>query len=243
MIHRIRGTDATRQERSDARGEWIAYWGVTCAVAAAVAAIVSQLLDFGVYGLRIRMFDMNTHASIFGVASLLALLASVIVAVLLAAATMRNRAAVSLPMLLTVLLVLRVIHPAHVILIAFPVVVLTFVILWWRAGGSQPPAPRLIHTGCAALVCSYLVHGFGAGVSSRLAYGGDRWPHQITLALMHSGELAGWAIVATGLIVAYLGGREREAPNPSGDRAEVAPYGGPPASSWSRNLVNHRTGE
>jgi hypothetical protein len=197
-------------------GQAIAGWGLMIAFAASVAATTLQFVDFGIYGLRIQLFDMNTHASLFGGVSLFALVASASTACLLALPTWKSGAVLLLPVLLTALFVLRILHPSHVILMALPLATVTFLVLWRDAGAASSPATTLIRLGCGALVCSYLAHAFGPGVSSRLGYGDNTWPDQITLAVRHTGELAGWMIVATGLAVIYAEGRGAE--NANGER-------------------------
>ena len=175
--------------------------GVKLAVAVALAASVTQLLDLAV--LDARWLDMNTHASVFGAISLLALAWAVVVAVLLAAsATNRGRAAVALPVLLAVLLALRLVHPVNVIFFALPCAAATFVLLWGKYDVDDSDARRLIRAGCVVLVGSYLVHAGGVLLSAS-GYGRHTWPSEARLLVSHSGELAGWVLVATGLAAVY----------------------------------------
>jgi hypothetical protein len=186
-------------------GRRIARWGVTAAAACGVVAATVQLVDFGVDHLRMRGLDMDTHASLFGVISLLALVAAAGVAGLIAAPKANpNRFAVVLPSLLMVLLALRLLHPTHVIFLALPIAAVTFVILWLHVGRQGSLAQRVTRGGCAMLVVSYLVHAFGTALSSALGYGEETWPTQIGLVVGHSAELAGWVVVATGLAVVYI---------------------------------------
>jgi hypothetical protein len=182
----------------------IASWGLVGAFAVALAATAAQLVDFRAYGLRLRILDMDTHASVFGAASLLALAAAVAMAMLLAVAPpRRNRAARALPQLLAVLLALRVVHPSYVIFAALPFAAATFVVLWRHAAEPDSRAQRVIRAGCLMLVGSYVLHAFGHRVLSELDYGADSWPFQITFVIRHSTELAGWMVVATGLADVY----------------------------------------
>jgi len=183
----------------------IALWGLTLAVVLALAAAAAQLIDFGVYGLRIHLLDMSTHASVFGVISVLALIAAGAAAIELAANRRTcTRWSCVLPLLLAVLLALRVIHPAHVLVLALPFAVATFAALWWHVGAPGSRARRLVRVGCVVLIGSYAVHAVGTTVVSALGYGAATWPYQVKLVIKHSGELAGWAIVATGLVLAHI---------------------------------------
>lgn len=175
--------------------------GIKLAVALALAASATQLLDFAV--LDARWLDMNTHASVFGAISLLALACAGVVAVLLAASEKnRGRASVPLPVLLAVLLLLRLVHPVNVIYFALPCAAATFVLLWATYGADEPDARRLIRTGCVVLAGSYLVHAGGVLLSAS-GYDRHTWPSEARLLVSHSGELAGWVLVATGLAAIY----------------------------------------
>jgi hypothetical protein len=181
----------------------IVWWGLRAACMAAIAAAVANLVDFGAYDLRIRLLDMSTHASVFGALSLLALVAALGVAVLLAVAeTTRSVAALAMGPLLAALLALRVVHPAHVVVVALPIAAATFAVLWLYGAPPGSRRQRVVRAGSLILVGSYVLHAFGGGAVSALGYGVDTWPYQVELVVRHSGELAGWMVVATGLAAA-----------------------------------------
>jgi len=193
---------------ADAASRALGRWGVPAAIAGALAASLAQLVDYSAFGLRIRMLDMDTHASVFGVVSLLALLAALAVATLLAVErTTRTRASVLLPWLLTGLLALRVLHPAHVIVFALAPAAATLVILWRDTGAPRSYARRLIRAGCVVLLGSYAVHAFGGSAVSSLGSGTGSWAYQVELTIRHSAELAGWTLVAAGLASIYTAAR------------------------------------
>jgi hypothetical protein len=168
------------------------------AAAIAIAATTAQLIDFGVYDQRLRSLDMMTHNSIFGIVSLTAL--GVAAAASLAAAVVRNegrREFAALGGLLVLLLALRIAHPAHVLLIALPVSAAALVLLWTTA----PPGPsrRVVRDGAVVLVLALIVHGIGEKIVAMLGYGPQTWAYQLKAVVKHSGELAGWVLVAAGL--------------------------------------------
>ena len=203
-----RALASTGGRLAEAVTQGVARWGVRVAIVSALAAAVAQFVDFGVYGLRIRQLDMSTHASVFGVLSVLALVTAGGAAVLLAVAeTTRRGALLVLPPLLAALLALRVLQPTHVLLWALPFAAATFVVLWWCCGTPASATRRLIRAGCAILIGSYAIHALGTSVVSALGYGPASWPYQIKLVVKHSGELAGWTIIATGLATIYPGSR------------------------------------
>jgi hypothetical protein len=189
--------------RPDVVEDRIVSWGLGAAWLAATTAVVANLVDFGAYHLRIRLLDMNTHASVFGALSLLALVAAVGGAVLLAVTkTTRTGAAFAIGPLLAALLALRVIHPAHVVVVALPIAATTFALLWLYGGPLGSRRQRIVRAGSLILVGSYVVRAFGDGVVSALGYGVDTWPYQVELVVKHGSELAGWMVVATGLATA-----------------------------------------
>ena len=182
--------------------------GIRVAVGFAVAASATQLLDFAV--IHARWLDMNTHASVFGAISLLALALSGLLAALLARSeTSRSRASVLLPVLLAVLLGLRLVHPVHVVFFALPCAAATLVLLWEHDGAHRTHALYLIRIGCLVLAGSYLAHASGVLVSAA-GYGRHTWPTEARLLIGHTGELAGWVLVASGLASAYESVRQKK---------------------------------
>jgi hypothetical protein len=172
----------------------------------AAAAVATQCIDYGVFNLRFRFLDMDTHASVFGVVSLMALVAATGIALVNArSAPVSARRRFLLPALLFGLLVLRLLHPVDVLLIALPVAVITLALLWSSAERRTDRARALVRTGCVFLVCSYFTHLFDTTVlstSNRDAI--DSWPIQVELMVRHVSELVGWALVAAGYWESYL---------------------------------------
>ena len=195
---------------SRSRAATISSWGVKVAVAIALAASAAQLLDLAILDHRVRWLDMNTHASLFGAMSLFALASAGVAAALLAASERtRGRASVLLPGLLAVLLFLRLLHPVNVVFFAFPFAAATFAALWEFHRARSSDAQRVIRTGCVVLAGSYLVHAFGGGLISAFGYGSHTWLSQARLLVSHTGELAGWVLVAAGLAAVYAGVRRK----------------------------------
>jgi hypothetical protein len=171
-------------------------WGVRALVCVlAVAATAAQLVDFGVYGQRVRLLDMMTHRGIFGVVSLAVLAVAACACVLL-----RRRSFAALGAILAFLFMLRIAQPPHVLVLSLPATAAAFVLLW----RAPLPAPvrRLVREGCIVLIAAFVVHGLGEKLVAELGYGPDTWAYQIKAVIKHSGELAGWALVAAGLVLA-----------------------------------------
>lgn len=174
-----------------------------------IAASGLQLLDFLLPEHGTRLLDMNTHASVFGAVSLLALAVAWVTSALLAAnGATGGRAVVTLPFLLAILLGLRLLHPSGVVVIALPFVAVAFVILWSRVAPGESDERRLLRVGCVVLAVSYLLHAL---TESAPGSGGDEgaWESQARLLLRHGAELAGWMVVATALVAVFAGSLER----------------------------------
>jgi hypothetical protein len=66
-------------------------WGVAAVILLSTTATIAQFIDYGVFDLRIQALDADTHASIFGAISLLALQAAIFAAVVDAGTEFRHR--------------------------------------------------------------------------------------------------------------------------------------------------------
>lgn len=189
------------------------------AVVVAFAAACAQVVDYAVWRNAVRALDMNTHASVFGVVSLFALAIACGASIRLAAtrASGVGRWGVAglslLPALLVVVLGLRVVHPTRVNVLSLPFVVAAFAVLWWDAGAPRVDAGLVIRWGCALLAGSYLARVLGPSGYSAGGYVATSWPGQLTLVVQHSSELAGWIVVAIGLLAAHAS-CERLSPDP-----------------------------
>lgn len=169
--------------------------------AVAIAATTAQLIDFGVYDQRLQALNMMTHTSVFGIVSLVAL-AVAAVASLAAAVRGRERRFALLSGLLAVLLALRIAQPSHVLLLALPVSTGALLLLWTAAPSGA--ARRVLRDGCIVLVVAFVAHGVGAAIVSWLGLGPQTWAYQLKALIKHSGELAGWILVAAALTLLAL---------------------------------------
>jgi hypothetical protein len=186
------------------------------AVTLAVAATTTQLIDFGVYHQRVRVLDMMTHRSIFGITSLAVLAVAACACALLTLVERDHRGRLaSLGAILALLLALRLAQPPHVLLLALPASAAALALLWRVE--LPGPARRVLREGCVVLVLAFVIHGVGEKIVADLGYGPDTWAYQIKAVVKHSGELAGWALVAGGLILSLLRApRRRTSPRSAG---------------------------
>jgi hypothetical protein len=203
--------------RSSGSRPGLLVWTVRAvAVTLAVAATATQLIDFGVYGQRVRLLNMMTHRSIFGIVSLAVLAAAVCAcALLMLGERDHRRRFASLGALLAALFALRIAQPPHVLLLAVPANAAALVLLW--TAPLPAAARRVLRDGCIVLVLAFGVHGIGEKVVADLGYGPDTWAYQIKAVVKHSGELLGWALVAGGLLLPLVSafGRARVAAEPA----------------------------
>jgi hypothetical protein len=169
------------------------------ALVVVVAQTTTQLVDFGFYDLRIDALNSNRHASVFGVASLLAQGAAALAAALRLAGPRRRGTWASITALIAALLYARVSVEFSTTLLLVPVAAL-FWLLWRATVDDPPPARTALRAGLCLLVGSFAVHVVGPEIVSALGYSGDSWPYQVKGVLKHGGELGGWILVATGLV-------------------------------------------
>jgi hypothetical protein len=165
---------------------------IWAALALSIGNAVAQAVDFGAFDLRYQALNSNTHASIFGAVSLVA--CGLAVAASFAVARRSGRpAALLLPFALAVLLVLRVWNPPYVLGLALPFTAIAFVMLWREGRGR---AQTIIRVGCGLLILSFAVHG----LDSATTLDPGSWWYQIWSLVKHDAELAGWILVAGGLV-------------------------------------------
>jgi hypothetical protein len=176
--------------------------GIGFAVALVVAQTAAQLVNFG-FGLGFRPVDSDTHASIFGAASLLATAVAALAAGLRAVTHAPRRPWQITGILITLVLALRlldVVTSEPLLVLLLPLVGSLFIELW-RLTREDVAAPRTaVRVGLLLLVFSYAVHAFGPGLIAAAGYGSDGWAGQVEGMLKHGGELGGWAVISTGLM-------------------------------------------
>ncbi len=175
--------------------------GIWVALATVVGQIVTQVIDFQVYGLRIAALDSDTHASIFGIASLVAQgVAAGAAAVRAMNSTHRGRWFL-LSAVLVALLIVRATLPDDAAMLAGPVAV-AFVMLWFCTSTDPPRPRRIVRVALLLLAFSFAVHIVGLKIVEELGYGYNSWPYELKGIFKHSTELSGWILVATGLLAA-----------------------------------------
>lgn len=182
--------------------------GLLLTIAIVVLQAASQVIDFSVFNLRIRALNADKHESVFWIASLLAQIALAAASAWRGGRAERHRRAwFALAALLTCLAFVRGLTAFNATVLALPLVCVFGLLCWltWRDPGF---ARAVVWIGLMLVVISLLLHKVGLAADSSTA-SDYTWAYQITGILKHGAELAGWMLLATGLIA---GASDRPAP-------------------------------
>jgi len=180
----------------------VAVWGLRLAVFLGVLSAVAQVISYH-YGLRDHILDSSSDKSVAGALTALLLAATVGIAWLLALALRRPRA-VLLAACVSVVFALELTDPPHRVALSAPVGLLA-VVLIWRLGTSDELAGPLLRAGCVVLAVAFAAHWSGSWVVDRLDLATDSWLYQLKEIVKHSGELAAWTLIGSGLLILRLG--------------------------------------
>lgn len=173
--------------------------GLLLTAALVVLQAVTQAIDFGVFNLRIRALNSDKRDSLFGLASLLAQTAVAAASVWRGHRVERHRRSwFALGALVGGLVIVRGLTTFNARALALPLVCVFGLLCWltWRDRGG---ARAVVWAGLALMVTSLLLHkvGLAADASTASDYS---WAYQITGMVKHGAELAGWMLVATGIV-------------------------------------------
>lgn len=182
---------------------------VTTAMVALLAA--SQLINFGFFDLRLGAFDTDSHASVFGVVSLLAELAAAAAIGWRGSHVERYRWAwFVLGALVAGLVLVRGLTTFNAAALAVPLACVFCLVCWltWRDPGA---ARAVVWAGLILMGTSLLLHQVGLDADV-LNYSNQNWGYQITAVVKHGSELGGWMLLATGTIAGIEGLRRQKSP-------------------------------
>lgn len=169
----------------------------TAVMVALLAA--TQLVDFGVFDLRIGALDTDTHASVFGAVSLLAQAAAAAAVVWRGSATKQRRAAwLALGAVVGGLVLVRIFVTYRAETVAAPLACMVCLLCWltWR---EHCAARTVVWVALALMMTSLLLHEVGLDADV-LNYSDQSWAYQLTAVAKHGSELAGWMLLATALV-------------------------------------------
>jgi len=195
----------------------VAVWGMRLAVFLGVLSAGAQVISYH-YGLRDHILDSSSDNSVGGALTALLLASTVVVAWLLALVR-RSTQTVLLAACLSIVFAFELTDLPHRRLISAPFG-LVAVVLLWRLAASDRLAGRLLRAGCVVLGLAFVGHSFGAWLVNRLDLGWDSWLYQLKAIVKHSGELAAWTLIGSGLVVLRLGQSLEEDDREVGARAD-----------------------
>jgi hypothetical protein len=181
--------------------------GVSLAVAAMVALVATQIINFAVYDLHIRALDSDTHRSVFGVVSLLAQAGTVLVVGARCLSPSRRAGWLAVGALVAGLLLVRALLSDQPLAYALPVAA-AFVLFWWLTTDDYAPARTVLRVGLFVLAFSFVVHIIGPKIIDHLGYGYGTWPYEIKGMIKHSAETGGWILVDTGVLAGWAAVRQ-----------------------------------
>ena len=189
--------------------------GLLVAIAIVALQAASQAIDFGVFNLRLRALNGDKHASVFGVASLLAQIAVAAASVWRGSRVERHRWAwFALAGIVAVLVPVRGLTTFNAAALAVPLACVFCLLCWltWRDPGA---ARAVVWTGLILMVTSLLLHKVGLAADSSTA-SDYTWAYQITGIVKHGAELAGWTLRGHGNHRGHRGTSEPEDHRPLG---------------------------
>jgi hypothetical protein len=159
----------------------------------------SQLINYGVYHLRLHAFDTDRHSSVFGVASLLAQLTAAAVIAWRGVRFERQRWTwLTLGVLVAGLVLLRTLITFNAKTLAAPLA-LAFVLVCWLTRRDRVLARSVVWAALVLMLVSLVLHQVGLDADV-LNYSNQSWAYQLTAVAKHGCELAGWMLMATGII-------------------------------------------
>lgn len=173
------------------------------------AQATSQLINFHFFHLRLGLLDSDHHRSVFGVISILAeAVAAGAIGVL--ALSRRNLSGILAAALAGVLIVprglesyVRVFQRYEVLILVVPLTIV-FVAVCALTFRDKRPARLTVWVALGLLGCSFALHAIGPQADALnsphvVQY---TWSYQLTGILKHGAELAGWMLLAIGLLAA-----------------------------------------
>ena len=212
MLESATAAPRIETRRLSTRPERVVVAGVVLVAASVAVQIAANLVDFGVYHYRYALVDPNDESSLFAwIAGLAVAFAACVCLLRSSRAGAEQRRYLAAGLLLAVLALENRIRfhegTVHGPLVYVPLLGALFaalIVLSWRWPAA---ARRAVWAGLASLVFSLALHKLAPTLLAHYGYGPGDWPYEVKVSLKESGELAGWVLIATGLLAAAPGRR------------------------------------
>jgi hypothetical protein len=160
-----------------------------------------QLINYGVFDLRITALDTDTHRSVFGVVSIVAEAAAAAAIAWRGSRVERHRWAwLALGALVAGLILMRTLTSFNAATLAAPLVCV-FLLLCWLTWPDPGYARTVVWAALGLMVISLVLHQVGLDADV-LNYSSHSWAYQLTAVAKHGCELAGWLLLATAIVAA-----------------------------------------
>jgi hypothetical protein len=95
--------------------------------------------------------------------------------------------------------------------------------LWSLSSASPGPSGRILKAGLASLVVAFLLDIIAPPLLERGGWDAGEWPHELKVILKEGAQLAGWMLIAFGVIAVYVGLVRDRTPTSDGHSATRAP--------------------
>jgi hypothetical protein len=188
----------------------VATAGLFLTIVVVIAQTAGQLIDYHFFHLKLRMLDSDHHASVFGALSIFAEAGAAITIGLRAVSGRRlpwllAAAVVGMLTLPRALMRYEAVFERYDVAFLMAPLAVVFVVMCALTFRDPRGVRFLVWGSLVLLACSFALHAFGpqADAAGRTAYLGTyAWVYQGTGMLKHGLELAGWMLLATGMIAA-----------------------------------------
>ena len=192
--------------------------GIRVTIVVVLTGSAAQLINYGFFDQRVQALDSSADGGIFGTIGDISLGAAAVSAWVLAARKRSARpVAVGLAGMLTFLAADKVArlhdHIPHYLAFYLPVLAASFICLVTVArdrserpqvhadpGADRSAIDRLIGVGLLLLAFSFLLHLFGEHLLLALGANSTGLAYQIKAVAKHGTEVAGWLLIALGLL-------------------------------------------
>jgi len=194
--------------RSRARANEIVPRAARLAAVIVAVQIPANLIDFGSFGYRYSLVNPNDEQSLFAWIGAIAIMSGAVIAATAYRRTKSRPYLVAAAFLALVAIEnrVRVDEPAvHRAAIYIPLLGGLAASLVWASSPWPATARRGVLGGLAFLAFSLALHKIAPHILLHYGYGPGTWPYETKVSLKETSEMAGWILIAGGLLAALRG--------------------------------------